>query len=552
MAISGVLFSCAKEELDYGKLNLIGDPKPITVNATLPKSAGTDKTVLAADGKVKWELSDRIVVNETTLPIDRIVSETQAVFQGEVGDITTTYGSGYWATYPASLNATDYSSNSVNVTLPATQTYKKETIPSYMAAFNTAEGDKLDLQFKNLCCIIKIPVSASGKSGDEAKLTRIEITATQSNSSTAIPISGTSTVTWSSNEPALACSGSNTVALDCGSADVSTEKTFSIMLPSKKNYQFVVKFYDGRGLFMTKNMKLNGTTLLRNTIYTTSTVNLDIPNSAFSVSADKQVYLSSGNLQYNPSLDQWRFAPNQWDRFDNNTKGHHFDVNAYSPTGTSWIDLFAWGTSNYAHGAITYQPWATDGLSNTNYMAYGDINCDLDQTGKSGSADWGYGRTFNGKSDWRTLKYSEWDYMLNSRANAAFLKSTGNIDGVNGAIILPDAWVCPSGVTFVPGATLYTVNSYTSAQWAIMESAGAVFLPAAGSFDCNTTTNVSQVNNWGWYWSTTHDGMTAGNGPIGNAFYAAGGLVIVPDKVFMAMGCDRSDGYSVRLARDAN
>ncbi len=77
----------------------------------------------------------------------------------------------------------------------------------------------------------------------------------------------------------------------------------------------------------------------------------------------------------------------------------------------------------------------------------------------------------------------EWDYLLNTRADAASKRGTGNIDGVGGLIILPDSWTLPSGCPqFNPGlASSYrdwSRNSYTSAQWSQMEDAGAVFLPA--------------------------------------------------------------------------
>lgn len=65
-----------------------------------------------------------------------------------------------------------------------------------------------------------------------------------------------------------------------------------------------------------------------------------------------------------------------------------------------------------------------------------------------------------------------------------------NSDGTvyaNGLILLPDTWTAPEGVTFKSGvASEQSVQAYadyqtfTLSEWQQLESAGAVFLPAAG------------------------------------------------------------------------
>lgn len=73
---------------------------------------------------------------------------------------------------------------------------------------------------------------------------------------------------------------------------------------------------------------------------------------AFSVSPNKLVYFSKGNLQYQASTNTWRFAENQWDYVGDATEGNVYmdDVkcnNSYiSQTYNGWIDLFGWGTGN--------------------------------------------------------------------------------------------------------------------------------------------------------------------------------------------------------------
>ena len=220
---------------------------------------------------------------------------------------------------------------------------------------------------------------------------------------------------------------------------------------------------------------------------------------AFSVNATQQVHFSQGNLQYRASTNTWRFADHQYDCVGNaNSK--------ISSTYSDWIDLFGWGTSGWSSGATCCQPWSTS----TSWMDYypGGSNT-ISLTGAYAGADWAwYNAIKNGGNaihQWRTLTHDEWDYLLNTRADAASKRGTGNIDGVGGLIILPDSWTQPSGCPqFNPGfASSYrdwTHNSYTYAQWTQMEDAGAVFLPAAAR---RNGTTVYDVGSDGFYWSSS-------------------------------------------------
>ena len=89
---------------------------------------------------------------------------------------------------------------------------------------------------------------------------------------------------------------------------------------------------------------------------------------AFSVAADRKVYFSSGNLQYNPGKDVWRFAEHQYDIIGNgvesgNAMGTYLEGSTLlvangktieqqltaRATQDKWIDLFCYGTSGYEH-----------------------------------------------------------------------------------------------------------------------------------------------------------------------------------------------------------
>ena len=221
----------------------------------------------------------------------------------------------------------------------------------------------------------------------------------------------------------------------------------------------------------------------------TATIPEGAINGLFSVSADKQVYFSQGNLQYQASTNTWRFAERQIDYVGLNSNGNVFeggvqcDNALMSSTYSGWIDLFGWGTSGYPHRANFYQPWSTSS-GNVYYYAYGLAGCNLyDQTGK---ADWGYNPISNGgneeNSGWRTLTNSEMDYVLNTRVTASGIRwAKGTINGVNGVLLFPDDWSSAIYAMNVVNGGNYDSNIINADDWAtLLEPNGVVFLPYTG------------------------------------------------------------------------
>ncbi len=249
----------------------------------------------------------------------------------------------------------------------------------------------------------------------------------------------------------------------------------------------------------------------------------------FSVSADKQVTFSQGNLQYTQSTNTWSFAENQYDYIgtDNVTGGSvTSDPNwGDEKDGTALadkVDLFCWSTSANNFGVST----------SDDYDDY------------SGSfIDWGTNKIGNdAPNTWRTLSDSEWYYLRYTRTNANDLVGVAQVNGVNGLIFLPDNWTCPAGVTFKSGFhSEYSVEAYgqyqtfSADQWSKLESAGAVFLPAAGY---RVGSSVDYVQDDGYYWSATVLNSL-------DAYY------LYFDSDGAGMGTyDRYYGQSVRLVKD--
>ena len=194
---------------------------------------------------------------------------------------------------------------------------------------------------------------------------------------------------------------------------------------------------------------------------------------AFSVSATSKVAISTGNLQYQASTDTWRFAEHQYDYMGEDNKN-------ISETYSGWIDYFNWGTGD---APLT----ASENFSDT---------CDAT------FVDWGINVIGDyAANTWRTPTFDEWKYILETRSNASHLYGFATVNKVKGFILLPDKWVKPSGVSFTAGNQIYSKNTYTTAQWAVMESAGAIFLPAAGIR--TTKTSTMYIQERGFYWSST-------------------------------------------------
>ena len=202
----------------------------------------------------------------------------------------------------------------------------------------------------------------------------------------------------------------------------------------------------------------------------------------FSVAEGKQVTFSKGNLQYHPANNKWRFAESQLDYIG--------DANSNcSSTYNGWLDLFGWSTVATNFGVSTSED-------------YNDY---------SGSfVDWGANKIGNdAPTTWRTLTYYEWNYLRYKRTNANDLCGVAQVNGVNGLIFLPDNWTCPAGLTFKSGfQSSFGVDDYaayqtfTAKQWSKLESAGAVFLPAAG-LRCGSDLRFVQLG--GYYWSATEN-----------------------------------------------
>ena len=202
------------------------------------------------------------------------------------------------------------------------------------------------------------------------------------------------------------------------------------------------------------------------------------------------------------------------------------------------IDLFLFASSGFqgnqqSENVYHYKPFA---VCNTTFFDdkfyYGNEVNSIINT----NYDWGVfnaiakdqtGNTTYAPGVWGLLSSGEWEYLLNDRTtNAKQKRGFAIVHGRRGLIILPDNWtINPTDDPFVPfTGTISTSDSnpsitwteYGDTEWAVMEAAGAVFLPAGGSIDprannAETAPEGNTVINWGntddraegYYWTAT-------------------------------------------------
>lgn len=190
----------------------------------------------------------------------------------------------------------------------------------------------------------------------------------------------------------------------------------------------------------------------------------------FSINDTVKVRFAPGNLQYQPSTGLWRFAAEQ-------TEVLGWDEKNALARYRGWIDLFGWGTA----------------LNPTNYS---------EKAADYSFVDWGRycALPTDGGKLWRTMSMEEWNYLLSKRKKARRLYAIAYVNNHYGLLLLPDDWKCPKGVYLRPGPKEDAANWYNQEKWAMLEAAGAVFLPCEGK---RVGTSLQGSANSCHYWTST-------------------------------------------------
>ncbi len=250
-------------------------------------------------------------------------------------------------------------------------------------------------------------------------------------------------------------------------------------------------------------------------------VSLQLPGK-FTVNADgKQVTFSKGEMEYNRSKDLFQVASNQWEERAGSNQWFA------DTTNINWFDLFGWGTGD-------------------DLMKYDTLN-----SAYPAFTDWGTKDIRNiacAPGTLRTLSADEWDYILNSRPDAANKRTIGGIiqmveheDTIfmKGAILLPDEFEMPEGLHMNMNATTYRTNIYMPKDWARLEANGAVYFPLnAYRNGLKVLDEKSSTPTAGHYWTSTADGD------------ANAKAIKIDENGWVIESAPRAYGMGVRLVKD--
>ena len=244
----------------------------------------------------------------------------------------------------------------------------------------------------------------------------------------------------------------------------------------------------------------------------------------FSVSPDKQVHFSKGNLYCKISASgtsiSYEFA---FEKEQYNFHSRPIDSSEVPGLIAGWYasGLFQWvrrDATNYSVAELE------------SYGAFSNLTDDKCKGQKTDVVDFGEAMG----EPWTSLTDAEWIYLLGDdghpdnpcRTNAKSLRTFNTVAGVYGVIIAPDGW------------TGEFQSDYCYADWvAYAEPQGLVFLPAAGFMDGQTReVSFGGKKSHTFYWA---------NNAIGES--SANSINLSSDEHIYSWSQSRSDACAVRL-----
>ena len=487
----------------------------IVINGVAESIGGTTKAYNEYCYNVKWNENDKIWVTDGTKDDTFTLTDGEdtpkGVFtedneKGIIGNIE--------AFYPASLKTDN------GYVWPATQT-NNQVAPMYAKQTISGTGAET-VNFSCLGAMLQIVFNTT--------IPNIVLKSIEIKDGTK-PLSGEFTVD-SDGKAVIPADNAAAITLDLGENGKILGKGanyFYLAIPAGK-YENLTLTFTGTddGYFLMTGGKLD---VQRNTVgrltLTGSKYHPAILPGVFTVSAgddevegtadDVKVRFSPGNLRYDVESEIWSFFQNQYD----------CGPATYAEGHDKEISLFTWGYGSWSTVPDT-QEYVPDVVGGQVF---------------SRSQDWG--SRLAGGNVWRTLSVDEVEYLFRDESRIG----RAVVCRMNGDILIPDTFIDPEtnrgSCAFVPFTKSeiedgYEDNIYSSeSDWAAMESAGAVFFPAAGSRTKNEIKNFGQM---GTFWTVTSNRLD--NPALANRAH------MNSSKTAWTTIDDKSVGHSVRLVTD--
>ena len=584
-----VASSCSKYEqpAETNEVKMVS----ATINAESGNTGDGSKTTAAynADTKkynITWEEGDKLSVFNT---VDATNSMFSAVYLDQAGRFATFNGEipesseVKYAILPYDKDAT-VSGSTVYTSIPTEQDGDFGNI--VLAGWPKPELEtkaNLDFkyQFEAVCGILKFtfdPDKVGGK-----KIVSVDIT-------TDTPIAGPAKISYSEEgKPTMTPNTgsdrplSNTITITKEEGFTAGDyyfATFPIAKADVGTTSITLRFIteDDQTAYVSATLPGKNTSdiLLANVVKNIGTVSVSNYNpmpggGEFSVTNNKKVSFSPGNLQYQASTNTWRFAPNQWDA--QNTLGNSVPPTSNTDDGaratqSEWIDLFRWGHSGWTRSGRQFKPTSAgnDELS----ACWANLSSKTLTGQYQGPGDWGvYNDIKNGtKTDkagkWRLLTHDEANYLIFNRqlnnkctelsytvdskeykVKASWMRCFVNVSGERRycLLIFPDVFTWPAGIDipYIKNEELGTiydvigyknisddqVPEYNFAQISKFEKAGCAILPCAGQrtgfAGAGIDLTISGFNTSGYYFTSSADQIAFWEKNIGcNESYSVG------------------------------
>lgn len=556
-ALSFVFVACNKQEIvPEEDTSQEGELTTVTIKAS---NGDADTKAAISDGLAfTWTAGDQIAVYTNT---GKYVSDGLASGGSKSAEFTVTLSGSRegFAVYPASV-AKSWNRSSLTLTLPSEYDLTKVSgteSPLPMIAANISEA----LSFYHVTGLLRLTITNIPTGTNKIKLD-FNGKKVSGDFTISSPIASTSSI----NAAASETEGDDIIWITdiTGTADL----TVNIPLPTGATYSdLIVSAWDS------EDKALRGQVVAFNT-YTPARahgkkLSAALNLGAVSIASGKYAVFAPGNLQATISTVDGAGTPTAATWAFNTYQYGYLGESQTSFSEGSTIDLFTWvGNSSAVTGLEAY------GILDGKTKDYGNVGS---ETLKS---DWGgnlisyKGNTY-ASGTWRTpTSYSNVDFTnvgelqwllgpnlgtsisanpgTNCRASSTVNEVTNaryafsSINGVKGLIIFPDNYTHPTSLSSHQIARINSAyqsdwsdfsEDFSLEEWALIEAAGAIFLPCAGARDPGMS--IGLVGTRGFYWANK-------GGP--NDTYAR--YVLLNPNGGLNQSLPRYEGFSVRLIRD--